>query len=193
MTANYVGDFETTSGGALDGSMVDIAIDLTGNMYGTTFGTLYRIDPSNARVREIGPTDDSLIGLTCLSDGRLVGAGAGVYFVDTTTAALTTIVAAGRFATSGDIVGLPDGNLYWTVALGDDHLIVLDPSTGRTVDRGSTDISAVYGLAWYDDVLWGFTSGGLGARIDALDATSTTVRITGSRGWYGATTNPVTW
>lgn len=191
--ATRIGDFAGSSGASVDGSMVDIAIDLSGNMYGTTFSTLYRIDPSNARVREIGATDDSLIGLTCLSDGRLVGAGAGVYFVDTTTAALTTIVSPGRYATSGDIVGLPDGNLYWTVALGDDHLIVIDPSTGRAVDRGGTGLSAVYGLAWYDDVLWGFTSGGMGASIDDLTAASSSVRITGADTWYGATTNPVTW
>ncbi len=190
--ANRIGDFDDGAGGP-DGSMVDIAIDLTGNMYGTTFSTLYRIDPSTARVRRIGATDDTLIGLTCLSDGRLVGAGAGVYFVDTATAALTDIVPAGRYATSGDIVGLPDGNLYWTVALGTDHLIVVNPATGGTVDRGNTGLSSVYGLAWYDDVLWGFTSDGYGAQIDVSTARSSSVRITGSSSWYGATTNPVTW
>lgn len=193
LSATFIGSFED-AWGALGDSMTDIAIDLSGNMYGVTFSNLYRVNPATAEVTMIGATDESLVGLTFLSDGRLVGAGSSVVVVDTSSGRFTsTIVAAGRYSTSGDIVGLPDGNLYWatTSGSGNDDLTVVNPTTGTTTRRGSIGTSSVFGMAWYDDTLWGFTSGSYALAIDSATGRSTPSRVRGV--WYGATTNPVVW
>ncbi len=191
--ATFIGDFEDAYGNAPD-TITDIAIDLSGNMYGVSFATLYRIDPTTAAVTRIGATDGELVGLTFLSDGRLVGAGDGVYIVDTASGRFTsTLVASGRYSTSGDIVGLPDGNLYWATlgSSSSDDLVVVNPGSGSATRRGSMGVGNVFGMAWYDGTLWGFTDGSQAVEIDSTTARGTTSRVSGA--WYGATTNPVVW
>lgn len=191
--ATFIGSFEDAYGSSPD-TITDIAIDLSGNMYGVSFATLYRIDPTTAAVTRIGATDGELVGLTFLSDGRLVGAGDGVYIVDTASGRFTsTLVASGRYSTSGDIVGLPDGNLYWATlgSSSSDDLVVINPGSGSATRRGSIGVGNVYGMAWYDGTLWGFTDGSQAVEIDSTTARGTASRVSGA--WYGATTNPVVW
>ncbi len=188
-TATQIGRF--SMGGRDVTDMTDIAIDLSGHMFGVTFSTLYQINPSTAAVTMVAPVSDDLTGLTFVSDGRLVGTGSRVSFVDTSTGALTQLVASGRYTTSGDIIGLPDGMLYWTVEGGDD-LVQVDPNSGATVNIGNIGVSALYGLGYADGVLLGFTSGGRVVDIDAATARNSNGR-TLSGSWWGATTNPVLW
>jgi hypothetical protein len=174
--------------------VVDIAIDLSGHMYGTTFSALYSVNPTTAECTYIADVAESLTGLTFVSDGRLVGAGPSVSFVDTTTGALTPLLASGRWSTSGDIIGLPDGKLYWTV-YGDgsgDELIQIDPNTGNAVDIGSTGTSSIWGLGYAAGAMIGFTDGGKVIDIDPATASASHYRAT-TGSWWGATTNPVLW
>jgi hypothetical protein len=178
-------------GRAVSGGMTDIAIDLSGHMFGVSFATLYRIDPTTAECTRVAAVDDQLTGLTFVSDGRLVGAGEAVSFVDTRTGALTPLVPTGEYSTSGDIVGLPDGMLYWTVT-GGDVLIQVDPNSGDTRRRGSIGVSSVFGLGYAYGDLIGFTSGGRTLVIDdASGRVSDNAALSGT--WWGATTNPVLW
>ena len=188
-TAARIGGFRMGGGAVSD--MTDIAIDLSGHMYGVSFSKLYAINPATAECTFVAPVADSLTGLTFVSDGRLVGAGAAVSFVDTSSGALTTLVPSGRYTTSGDIVGLPDGMLYWTVSGGDD-LVQVDPGSGATVHVGNIGVSALYGLGYASGQMLGFTSGGRVVTIDETNAaTSSPKTLSGS--WWGATTNPVLW
>ncbi len=178
-------------GRAVTGGMTDIAISLDGIMFGGSFTTLYRVNPATAECTRVGALDDEMTGLTFVSDGRLVGAGAAVSIVDTSTGALTTLVRRGEYATSGDIIGLPDGMLYWTVTGGDD-LVQIDPATGDTRRMGSVSVSGVYGLGYADGALLGFTSSGEAIVMDTTTGRSTgSSRLSGT--WWGATTNPVLW
>ena len=183
-----------TSGGWPLTDVVDIAIDLSGHMFGTTFAALYSVNPTTAECTYIADVAESLTGLTFVSDGRLVGAGSSVSFVDTTTGALTPLLGSGRWSTSGDIIGLPDGKLYWTV-YGDgsgDELIQIDPNTGNAVDIGSTGTASIWGLGYAAGAMIGFTDGGKVIDIDPATAMGSNYRTTGSS-WWGATTNPVLW
>ncbi|MEN9787715.1 MAG: hypothetical protein RLZZ299_2979 [Pseudomonadota bacterium] len=187
----------TTRIGTFSGSaqLTDIAVDASGRMFGVSFTTLYRVDPTNARVTEIAPMDSELRGLTFLGDGRLIGAGDGVWAIDTTTGAFTTVRAPGFAATSGDIVALPDGLLYWSTT-GGDLLAILDPNTGSAQVAGDMGVNNVYGMAFFDDgsangVLWGFAASGQALRIDPATAQATVQSVPGT--WWGATTNPVLW
>lgn len=188
--ATRIGDFEE-GGQEIAGGMTDIAIDLSGVMFGGSFEALYRINPTTAECTYVASLDDQMTGLTFVSDGRLVGAGEAVSFVDTRTGALTTLVARGEYYTSGDIIGLPDGMLYWTVT-GGDGLVQVDPDTGETRRRGTVGVTGVYGLGYAYGDLFGFTSNGEVIEIDPTTGRSTSSSALSGR-WWGATTNPVLW
>lgn len=191
-TATRIAPF--TSGGWPLTDVVDIAIDLSGHMFGTTFSALYSVNPTTAECTYIADVAESLNGLTFVSDGRLVGAGSSVSFVDTTTGALTPLFGSGTWSTSGDIIGLPDGKLYWTVyGYGSgDELIQIDPNTGNAVDIGSTGTESIWGLGYAAGAMIGFTDGGKVIDIDPATASASYYRTT-TGSWWGATTNPVLW
>jgi hypothetical protein len=174
--------------------MYDIAIDSSGDLIGVSDGSLYAINPTTAACTYLAHVSNSSPnGLTFLPDGRLVLAGEDVQILNPQTFALEQeLVPPGRYSTSGDIVALPDGMLYWAVlASGNDELIRIDPSNGGLTDLGQLGASGVYGLAWADNVLYGFTAGGQYLAINPTSAASVIGSTPGS--WYGATTNPATW
>ena len=70
-----IGDFRDDSG-KVDG-FVDIAIDLSGRMFGGTFESIYRIDPETAEVERLCDTEVELYAMTFTSDGRLIAGGPG--------------------------------------------------------------------------------------------------------------------
>lgn len=175
----------------ISGGMTDIAIDLDGIMYGVSFEALYQINPSTGVCTFVAYLDESMTGLTFVSDGRLVGAGPGVSFIDTATGRLTPLVASGEYYTSGDIIGLPDGMLYWTVT-GGDGLVQVDPDSGTTRRRGTVGVSDVYGLGYAYGELYGFTAAGEVIVIDPSSGRAGANDALSGR-WWGATTNPVLW
>ncbi len=185
-----VGDFHSADGTELE-LITDIAIDSDGRFYGVSWEGLYGINGHTAEVWRIADLELPLFGLTCTSDGRLVGGGDGLYLIDDLTGALTVLVPEGVYETSGDLVGLPDGLLYWAVREGDD-LVVVDPNTGNTSHRGEIGVEHVFGLGYADESLYGFTEEGEVLQISPstgeVEMTNTLPGV-----WYGATTNPVVW
>jgi hypothetical protein len=184
-TATRLGNFDCTS------EMTDIAVDLDGYMYGVAWNVLYEIDPTNGRCTRAATLSGDYNGLTFVSDGRLVGSGTTIDVLDPGTGRATALVSRGQFTTSGDIIGLPDGMLYWTVE-GADDLVQVDPNSGSTTRVGRINVSGIWGLGYANEELYGFTSGGARVIIDETSASATdNDRLSGS--WYGATTNPVLW
>ena len=187
---SLVGDFHTVAGDELE-QITDIAIDSDGRFYGVSWEGLYGINGHTAEVWHIADIEMPLFGLTSTSDGRLVGGGDGLYLIDDLTGAFTELVAPGQYETSGDLVGLPDGLLYWAVREGDD-LVVVDPNTGATSLRGIIGVEHVYGLGFAGDSLYGFTEEG--AVLQISPSTGEVIHSSLLPGtWYGATTNPVVW
>ena len=186
------------AGGVSVDAMTDIAIDQNGVMMGVAQDDgLYVIDPNDAKctlVAQLDATASGSNGLTFLPDGTLVASGGGVWELDKNTGRVTrTLVGPGRYDTSGDIIGLPDGKLYWSVrGSGDDDLVRLDPATGATTVVGDLGTSNVFGLAYENGKLYGYTDGGKVSTVDPSTASVSQTR-TLSRTWWGATTNPVTW
>lgn len=194
--ADPIGMFRSASGPITD--MADIAIDLDGRMFGGTVEqVVYAIDPSTGFCRRRFEFDDRLNGLTFLSDGTLVVAGERVSLIDPGSGRMIReMVGAERYETSGDIVGLPDGKLYWTVR-GErngngDRVIRIDPETGRAEELGVTNVQRIYGLGYADGILYGFSSDGVVVHIDATTGVVIRERSLSAR-WWGATTNPVLW
>ncbi|MEC7986641.1 MAG: hypothetical protein VX278_15850 [Myxococcota bacterium] len=173
-------------------NITDLAIDLDGNMFAVSFDGLYRVDPRDARLEFVCTLADRLVGLTFLADGRLLGAGDGIFWIEPSSCARAIFVDAGQYETSGDIVGLPDGNLYWTVVGGDD-LVRIDPLDGSTEYVGSIGSSNLWGVGYFNDVLYGFSSTGSISEIDPNTAQVINIQETSGQYWWGAASNPVHW
>ena len=195
-----IGDFHTDQGEPPE--MVDTAIDLEGKMYGGSRDErVFIVDPETAFCRFLFDFDDELNGLTFLADGRLVVAGERVSILDPRSGeVLDEIVTAQRYETSGDIVGLPDGKLYWTVrnrrdngqTLSGDGVVRIDPVTHELRWLGVANIDRIYGLGYAEGMLLGFSSTGFVVTLnpgsgDVVDQQP----LDGT--WWGATTNPVRW
>ena len=174
---------------------VDIAIDLAGHMYGGTFDALYRIDPETAEVTKLCDTDFDMTALTFTSMGDLIAGGEDtITRIDLGSCAPTPIVENSPYSTSGDIVGLPDGYLYWTVwGDGDgDELVRVDPNNGSAAWMGTIGHEKLFGVGYHAAQLYGFSSSGSIVEISPSNAGGDLVCQT-NEGWWGATTNPVVW
>lgn len=194
-TVSYVGAFREQSSGAACNWMVDIAIDNQGHLYGTCGNELVQIDPTNGQFVHALTLDQEYVGLTFLSNGKLVLAGNGELRIwDPSSNAVSVLNDGTDYVTSGDLVGLPDGKLYWTVTGGDD-LVRLDANNGNTTWVGATSSGwdyQIWGVAWAEGQLFGFTSDGKVLQISATTG-HVTLRATQSTSFYGAAANPVTW
>lgn len=187
-------------------AMADIAIDLQGRLYAGSYDTntsgahtVYSVNPTTAAVQRVCDVNLSLTGMTFLSDGRLVvAADHALTVVDLANGcAASELYRDNNLTTSGDVVGLPDGKLYWTVTgSGNDVLMVVDPVTHLARTVGTTGQSQLYGLG-YDEVsgvLYGFSAYAQKVvTIDPRDAVTRAVPGPTARPWWGATTNPVVW
>ncbi len=194
----------SSGGKAIDG-MVDIAIDAQGRLFGGDRGaksggpyTLYRIDPTTAESTPICTVTVEPTALTFTSSGLLVAAGAGT---------LTTIDVDGGcdmevlfeksgWDTSGDVVGLPDGLLYWTIrGTTSDVLVTVDPVTKAESVKGDVGFERLFGVG-YDQGqgrLYGFSASGEVIEINASTGAGSLLTQDATRAWWGATTNPVVW
>lgn len=204
----------------LHGGMTDIAIDNQGRMYGgTQKGHLFRIDAVTAQaewVCQMG-TERQMYALafTPGDDPQLVASGSdgSILIVDTDNCASDVVLTSNEFDTAGDLVGLPDGYLYWTVEgeepyeYDENRLVRIDPDSWFTQELGIIPVGKLYGLGYHDGQLFGFSgdvaSSGQESRIVVLEPPSvgnsdyliptTTLWEDNELMWWGATTNPVAW
>ena len=173
----------------------DIAIDLSGHMYGGTGEFLYLINPATAAVRAVCPLDMATTALAFTSDDELIiGSEYSLYKMDIEDCTVDTLIAYSFYETSGDIVGLPDGYLYWSVRGGDeDQLVRVNPRTGQETWVGYIGENRLYGMGFSNDELFGFSGSGNIVGIDPETANSYILKEHDGMSWWGATTNPVVW
>jgi hypothetical protein len=183
---------EVTVVGAFTGingdAMIDIALDKNGEMIGTAFGGLYKIDKTTASATLItsGSFPNSLSfvpqGTVDPNVEALVGYEGSTYVrIDTTTGQKQNIGSlVGGYGSSGDVVSVIGGGTYLTVFGGPDNcgdcIIEVDPTTGsfKTI-IGPLGHSAVYGLAFWGGAAYGFDSSGQLFQIDLISGTTTTI------------------
>jgi hypothetical protein len=170
-------------------TVIDIALDKNGAMFGTGFGELYKINKSTAACTLVSngsyPNSLSFVpaGTVDPVNEALVGYNGTAYVrIDTTTGNLTTIGSLGNsgYASSGDLVSLIGGASYLTVngnGCGD-CLVEINPTTGALVTKiGALNHSAVYGLAYWAGVAYGFDASGTLFQIDVQTAATTDIPI----------------
>lgn len=152
-------------------SVIDLAIDKDGNIIGTTFNGLWKINAATAQCTLIktGSYPNSLsfvpAGTLDANVEALVGYNGATYIrIDPTTGSVTNIGAlTGGFISSGDIVSVKGGGTYLTVKSNGcaDCLFKVDPKTGDMLQNlGAVGYGSVFGLAFWAGTIYGFTDAG---------------------------------
>ena len=171
------------------GTVIDIALDKNGAMFGTSFDGLYKISKSTAACTLVAsggyPNSLSFVpaGTVDPVDEALVGYNGTTYVrMDTTTGVVTTIGDLGNagYASSGDLVSLIGGSSYLTVngnGCGD-CLVEINPTTGALIAKiGNLNHGSVYGLAYWAGVAYGFDAGGKLFQIDVTNGATVDIPI----------------
>jgi len=182
--------------GPLPTVMSDIAA-YNGVLYGIsyTFGTLYRIDPNTGAGSAIGTGPDNLFlnALAFGPTGTLYAAGGGNFGILSTSTGLATIVGGSSwplsgYACSGDIEFDKTGKLYLISSnlFHSDQLFSINPTTGEGTLIGDIGFENVYGLAYLNGTMYGFTLGGQVITINLTTGAGNSI-ASYSPGFYGAT------
>ncbi len=190
-----VGPFQWSTGGD---SMTDIAIDRYGEMVGISFTKVYSVDKETAVATYLADLDQDFNGLSFVpvnsidpnSEERLVAAAnaGSVYEVNPATGASTPIGAyGGIYGSSGDIVSVRGFGSVATItgASVTDSLARLDGTSFAATPLGDTGHSAIWGLGFWEDKVFGFTEGGTFVLIDPNNG-SATIASNNGVAWWGA-------
>jgi hypothetical protein len=170
--------------GSLPAVMSDIAA-YSGSLYGISEApsggqsTLYSINPSSGSGTAIGSgVGVALNALAFSPSGTLYAAGGdSLYTIDLTTGAAME-VGSGDYTSSGDLEFGPGGTLYLTGSTdSSDELFTVDPATGQGTLIGNIGYSQVYGLAYFDGVMYGFTAGGSAITMNLTTGAGTLVCV----------------
>ena len=189
-----------------DDQMTDIAIDASGRMVGVSFDAVYEIDPDTGACALLATLegDRRFVALSfvpvdpAVPDGpeKLV-ASSGGFQVDEgelveiapDTGVVTSIGPFGSgLRTSGDIVSVRGLGTFVTVR-GESHdrLARLDVVTGRAELVGTTEgFDKIFGLGFWGDRLYGFTSEQGLILIDPLTGKATREPAGDGVKWWGA-------
>ncbi len=129
--------------------LTDIAVSADGQIFGTSFNTLYEVDMETAELTAIATYDgvNSINALAFTQDGTLVGAGFNtteLFAINVETAGLTSLGDIGA-SSAGDLA-THEGQLVMSTT--DGRLLAIDLSTDGTATETLGNISSItYGLA----------------------------------------------
>jgi hypothetical protein len=199
-----IGDFHLAGGGDL-GSMTDLAINQAGIIYTSSADAIFTVNPVNALVTQIAtltvPDGVQFNGLTFVPVGVLdpssevlVGAaGDGSYYRINLTTGNSVLVGhySNNYVSSGDLVSVEGAGTFAAVKLtsgmANDVLVRVNPATGATTRIGDIGYRQVFGLAYWRNRVYGFTTRGelLLINIDTGAGTLVT-NSTGAEQFYGA-------
>jgi hypothetical protein len=197
LAITMVGNFGWSNG---TDTMTDIAIDKTGVMIGVSYTAVYRVDVTTAAATRLSTglsgtfnglsfVPAAMLGQT--GDDVLVGtrnADGIVFRIDPMTGGSTQIGNMGGFSSSGDLVAVTNFGTAQTADNGfsSDRLVRLAPQTFAATAVG-TDIgfSEIWGVAFWKNKIFGFTSTGQFVTIDPNTGVGTLVQANGPA-WYGA-------
>lgn len=200
LAITMIGNFQWSNG---SDSMTDIAIDKTGLMLGVSGTSVYRIDVTTAAATRLsGGLTGQFNGLSFVPAAMIGGTGDdvlvgtrnadGIVFkINPMTGQATQIGNMGGYSSSGDLVAVTNFGTVQTADNGfsNDRLVRLAPTTFAATAVGS-DIgyADIYGVAFWKNKIFGFTSGGQFITIDPNTGVGTVVQSNGPAWWGAAVT-----
>ena len=194
-------DFDWDAGNK---SVTDIAIDVDGRLYATSFDTLYRCSAVTAECKTLASLPEQFNGFTLVPKGTvdatkevLIGVAISGSWnrieVNGSSASVTQIGSyGGSYTSSGDAFSVTDLGTYASVngSFGSsDDLVKVDPATGAVIQSVGplTGYGAVYGLAGLYDKVYGFDEGGAVLSLDLVSGQfSVVVPAYEGEAWWGA-------
>lgn len=161
--------------------ITDLAVAPDNTIYGISHEYLYTVDAKDGHVSTIGAVTQcgsDNVALTTTPDGTLYAADFKGAFckIDLNTRPPTVKVVGmlgGNLAVSGDLVAVKDGTIYATAynlnnagTQTNNLLVKIDPATGRATQTiGSTSFPKLYGAAFDQGLVFGFTHDGSGTVV----------------------------
>ena len=189
-----IGAFDTTD------VMTDLAVAPNGTIYLVSYYSLFTASPVDAHVTRVGSLStcgQQGVALTTTDDGRMwvadyMGAICEVDLSGGTPVVKPPVTIQDGLALSGDMVGIGNGTVFGTAYRLDDTttetdnlLIQVDVATGAVTQLGATGYPRLYGAAFQQNKVFGFTHDGSG-RVVTMDTT------TGQGTMFGTFTDPAT-
>ena len=150
--------FSNVSRGNTGVVMFDVAFNKSGQLYGVDSGSnLYKINTSNAHVTRVGSVGFFVNALTFDKNGNLYAAGRSNFVkINTNTGHGTLVGTLGGKQSAGDLAFDKNGVLYLTTT--SDTLVKVDVKTGKATTVGNIGFREVYGLAYYNGVMYGLSN-----------------------------------
>jgi len=165
--------------------ITDLAVTPNGNVYGISYDTLYSINKTTGRATLVaGLTGGANNGMTFISRGDLLAAdtAGAVKQINPMTGAVTPRGSFGsNLSSSGDLVAVANGTMYGVSsttagggsASGNNVLIRVDQNTGVATVVGPIGYGDVWGLAYVNAKVIGFTTAGQIIQIDPATGAGT--------------------
>lgn len=199
-STGQVGTIDTSTGVftslANGPTLTDIALTENNELFGISFGQLYKVDTNTNSFSLIGNLGASLNGLGFDNNDNLYGTGGNRFYqIDTSTGNANLVSNLSGFSSAGDIVFNPDTNQFLGTSTSPTNStlfsIALD---GTNVEIGSIGFGNVYGLFFENGNLFGYTANRRQIIMDlATGAGTFDNNVTGASGQiFGAASLPST-
>jgi hypothetical protein len=180
--------------------ITDLAVAPDGTIYVISKTELYTASAQDGHVTQVGSLSTcgtSGVALTTTSDGRLwmgdyMGAICQIDISVNPPVVRAPVMMQGGYALSGDMVGIGNGTVFGSAYKPNDSstqnnnvLVTVDVTTGAVTQMGATGYPKLFGVAFQDNQVFGFTHDGTG-RVVTIDTT------TGHGTMFGTFTDPAT-
>lgn len=175
-----VGSFQTPD------VITDLAVAPSGTIYVISEHNLFTASPTDGHVTKIGSLATcgmQGVALTTTNDGRIwigdyMGAICELDISQATPVVKPPIMLSDGYALAGDLTGIGDGTVFGTAykladstTEHDNILVKVDLSTGTVTPVGATGFPRLYGTAFQQDKVFGFSHDGSG-RVVTIDLTT---------------------
>ena len=180
--------------------MTDLAVAPNGTIYVISYSGLFTASPVDGHVTRVGSLStcgQKAVALTTTSDGRMwlgdyLGSICQIDLSGALPVVKPPVVIQHGLALSGDMVGVGNGTVFGSAYVLDDTatqtnniLVQVDVATGAVTQVGATGFPRLYGVAFQNNKVFGFTHDGSG-RVVTIDTT------TGAGTMFGTFMDPVT-
>jgi hypothetical protein len=187
-----------------DGYVTDIAVDRNGVLFALTFDDVFQCNVETAACLWLASLPGSFNGMTFVPEGTvlpdqeaLIGiAESGTWTHVQVVGGKATLKALGSYGggwlSSGDAFSVVGVGTYATLKGkgSSDSLALVDPKNGKIIKViGETGASSLFGLAWWQNVFYAFSSSGKVYTLDTTTGKATQVQgisVPSGAAWWGA-------